>query len=57
MLLIVKKVDVDTAFCEFCKLFKLFVGCFTAHQHLGHIGPALGGDKEYIRRGIAISRL
>jgi hypothetical protein len=33
----------------------LFVGCFTAHQHLGHIGPTLGGDKEYIR--IAISRL
>jgi hypothetical protein len=35
----------------------LFVGCFTAHQHLGHIGPTLGGDKEYIRRGMAISRL
>jgi hypothetical protein len=35
----------------------LFVGCFTAHQHLGHIGPTLGGDKEYIGRGMAISRL
>jgi hypothetical protein len=34
--------------CNVC----LFVGCFTAHQHLGHIGPTLGGDKEYIRRGI-----
>jgi hypothetical protein len=28
-----------------------------AHQHLGHIGPTLCGDKEYIRRGIVISRL
>jgi hypothetical protein len=35
----------------------LFVGCFTAHQHLAQIGPTLSGDKQYIRRGIATSRL
>jgi hypothetical protein len=35
----------------------VFVGCFSAHQHLGHIGPTLGDDKEYIRWGLAISRL
>jgi hypothetical protein len=35
----------------------LFVGCFTAHQPLGHIGPTLSGDKEYIRREMANSRL
>jgi hypothetical protein len=38
-------------------LLLLFVACFTAHQHLGHIGPTLRIDKEYIRRGIATSRL
>jgi hypothetical protein len=35
----------------------LLLACFTAHQHLFHIGPTLSVDKEYIRRGIAISRL
>jgi hypothetical protein len=28
-------------------LFVCFVGCFTAHQHQGHIGPALGGDRVH----------
>jgi hypothetical protein len=24
----------------------LILGCFTAHQHLDHIGPTLGGDRN-----------
>jgi hypothetical protein len=46
----------NTEYLHCDTLSDLFVCCFTAHQHLGHIGPTICGDNKYIRRGIAIIR-